>query len=123
MENKRLLLFGGLALLSLFCWLAGNEVLSPDSQLLSSAMTLAYPASIIFGAGALAGIATRAPFLRAADGSVSLPRTAILVFGIFTLAALSYRYGGTLVHNFCWYISLVSSLAFVFLLIARSRSA
>jgi hypothetical protein len=122
MNNRNLILFSALAMLTCASWLIGNEVLLPGSKLLSVLMTVAYPASFILAAGALAGAATRSAFFKASDGLVSLKLTGLIVIGVLAIVMLAHNRGGTLIHSLCWYSSISFVLAYVFLLIIRSRT-
>jgi hypothetical protein len=49
MTSRKLTLFSALAILTLICWLVGNEMLLPASMVLATVMTVPYPASIVVG--------------------------------------------------------------------------
>ena len=121
MDTKRLLILTVLAMLTLACWLVGNERLSQDSRLFSVTVTVSYPASIIFGAGALAGAAGRARFLRSSRGSISLLRTGIITLAAISAAVLSES-SNVLGWDLSWYFSLIFVLAYVFLVILRHHN-
>jgi hypothetical protein len=91
--------------------------------LMSEALMFAYSPSIILGAGAVFGAATRVSFLRTLQGIVSLARSGAVVVGVLSVVVLTYNYGGRQVHNLCWYFSMVFVLAYVFLMIVRSGQA
>jgi hypothetical protein len=122
MNRTNLALLSILAMISLASWVVGNELLSPGSKLLSLLMTVAYPASLILGAGALAGATTRASFLKTSHGLVSLKSTGIILMGVLLTVAMSYNHGGALMHNLCWYCSFTVVGAYTFLLIMRGGS-
>lgn len=123
METKKLLLLFVLAVIAVVCWAAGNELLSPDSRLLAATNTVAYPASIILGAGALAGLGTRLASLRTSQGHVSLAKTGVAFAGLLTIVLVFQRCGGTLAHNLSLYFLITLALSYVFLVLLRSRAA
>jgi hypothetical protein len=111
-----------LAISTATLWLTAAEMVRTP-RLLSELATMAYPASIILGAGALAITVVRLRVCTTRRGNVSLGVTGLVVLAGLGAVFAEYNRGGTLVHNLCWYVSISFVLAYVFLVLLRSSAS